>query len=123
MGDIKVTLPQSLVINQPFNRVLWSAGMVSSKSEGHRVIVNNGAKVGSRPGDSGPMSDALSFTPIRPWGAEKTQEFVLNDNLLMLKLGKWKFKAVHIVSDEEFRKQGLTAPGWEPESTEPTESE
>jgi tyrosyl-tRNA synthetase len=123
MGDIKVTLPRSLVINQPFNKVLWSAGMVSSKSEGHRVIVNNGAKVGSRPGDSGPMSDALSFTPIRPWGAEKTQEFVLNDNLLMLKLGKWKFKAVHIVSDEEFRKQGLTAPGWETEPTEPTESE
>ncbi|KAJ5498131.1 Raffinose synthase [Penicillium expansum] len=121
MGDIKVTLPESLVFNQPFNKILWSAGLVSSKSEGHRVIVNNGAKVGSRPGDSGPMSDQLSFTPIRPWDAEKTKEFVLNGNLLMLKLGKWKLKAVHIVTDEEYRAQGLTAPGWETEEIEPTE--
>ncbi|KAJ5333580.1 hypothetical protein MYU51_011589 [Penicillium brevicompactum] len=127
MGDMKVVLPESLVFNQPFNKVLWSAGLVSSKGEGHRVIVNNGAKVGSRPGDSGPMTDALSFTPIRIWAAEKTREFVLNDNLLILKLGKWKFKSVNIVSDEEFRKQGLTAPGWEEmeagttESTESTE--
>ncbi|KAJ5142853.1 Aminoacyl-tRNA synthetase class Ic [Penicillium bovifimosum] len=124
MGDIKVTLPHSLVFGQPFNRILWSAGLVSSKGEGHRVIVNNGAKVGSRPGDSGPMSDQLSFTPIRPWDAEKTKDFVLDGNLLMLKLGKWKFKAVHIVSDDEFRAQGLTAPGWEPaEATEPTGAE
>ncbi|CAG7928923.1 unnamed protein product [Penicillium olsonii] len=126
MGDMKVTLPESLVFNQPFNKVLWSAGLVSSKSEGHRVIVNNGAKVGSRPGDSGPMTDQLSFTPIRIWGAEKTKEFVLNGNLLMLKMGKWKFKSVNIVSDEEFRSQGLTAPGWEelnePEAAETTES-
>ncbi|CAG8228345.1 unnamed protein product [Penicillium salamii] len=127
MGDMKVTLPESLVFNQPFNKVLWSAGLVSSKGEGHRVIVNNGAKVGSRPGDSGPMTDQLSFTPIRIWAAEKTKEFVLNGNLLMLKLGKWKFKSVHIVTDEEFRTQGLTAPGWEelnaPAETETTESE
>ncbi|CAG8027141.1 unnamed protein product [Penicillium olsonii] len=126
MGDMKVTLPESLVFNQPFNKVLWSAGLVSSKGEGHRVIVNNGAKVGSRPGDSGPMTDQLSFTPIRIWGAEKTKEFVLNGNLLMLKMGKWKFKSVNIVSDEEFRSQGLTAPGWEelnePEAAETTES-
>lgn len=128
MGDMKVTLPESLVFNQPFNKVLWSAGLVSSKGEGHRVIVNNGAKVGSRPGDSGPMTDQLSFTPIRIWAAEKTKEFVLNGNLLILKLGKWKFKSVHIVSDEEFRTQGLTAPGWEElnapaEESETTESE
>ncbi|CAG8171462.1 unnamed protein product [Penicillium salamii] len=128
MGDMKVTLPESLVFNQPFNKVLWSAGLVSSKGEGHRVIVNNGAKVGSRPGDSGPMTDQLSFTPIRIWAAEKTKEFVLNGNLLILKLGKWKFKSVHIVSDEEFRTQGLTAPGWEElnapaEESETTETE
>ena len=113
MPNAKVTLPRSLVYNQPFNKILWSAGLVSSKGEGHRVITNNGASVGSRPGDSGPMSDDLAFTPIRPWPAEKTQEFILDDKLLILKLGKWKFKMVDIVSDEEFREKGLTAPGWE----------
>ncbi|KAI9931001.1 hypothetical protein ASPWEDRAFT_47680 [Aspergillus wentii DTO 134E9] len=114
-----VTLPRSLVFNQSFNKVLWSAGLVSSKSEGHRIVSNKGAYVGSRPGDSGPMSDDLAFTPIKTWPAEKTQEFVINDDLILLKLGKWKFKMVKIISDEEFKQLGLTAPGWEsePEST------
>ncbi|KAF7715745.1 Tyrosine--tRNA ligase, mitochondrial [Penicillium ucsense] len=122
MPNARVTLPKSLVHNQSFNKILWSAGLVSSKGEGHRVIVNNGAYVGSRPGDSGPMSDDLAFTPIRPWPAEKTQEYIIGDNLLMLKLGKWKFKMVEIISDEDFRAQGLTAPGWE-EVSQATESE
>lgn len=113
MPNARVTLPRSLVYNQPFNKILWSAGLVASKGEGHRVITNNGASVGSRPGDSGPMSDDLTFTPIRPWTADKTKEFIIGENLLMLKLGKWKFKMVEIIGDEEFREKELTAPGWE----------
>lgn len=115
MGSMKITLPESLVFNQTFNRILWSSGMTASKSEAHRLIVNSGVKVGSRPGDSGPMGDALAFTPIRNWGPDKTKEFILEGNLLFIKMGKWKFKTIHIVSDDEFRKQGLTAPGWEEE--------
>lgn len=112
MPSAQVTLPRSLVYNQTFNKVLWSAGLVSSKSEGHRVVANNGAYVGSRPGDSGPMSDDLAFTPIRNWTADKTEQYILGGDLLILKLGKWKMKIVKIVSDEEFEKLGLTAPGW-----------
>ncbi|KAF7597243.1 tyrosyl-tRNA synthetase [Aspergillus hancockii] len=112
MPSIQVTLPQSLVHNQQFHKILWSAGLVSSKSEGHRIIANNGASVGSRPGDSGPMSDDLAFTPIRTWPAEKTKEFIVDGNTMFLKLGKWKFKTVKIVSDEEYQKLGLDAPGW-----------
>lgn len=113
MPNIRVTLPRSLVVEQPFHKVLYSAGLVSSKSEGHRLIANGGAYVGSRPGDTGSMSDDLSFTPIKTWPAEKNKEYILDDCLLVLKIGKWKFKMVNIVSDEEFDKQGLTAPGWE----------
>lgn len=120
MPNARVILPRSLVYNKTFNKIIWSAGLVSSKGEGHRVILNNGAYVGSRPGDSGPMSDDLSFTPIRPWTADKTKEYIIGENLLMLKLGKWKFKMVEIISDEEFRERGLTAPGWE-ESDDSTE--
>lgn len=113
MPSVNVTLPRSLVYNQPFHKVLWSAGLVTSKSEGHRIIANKGAYVGSRPDDTGEMPDDLQFTPIKTWPAEKTQEFVIEGNVLMLKLGKWKFKMVRIVSDEEFKEKGLTAPGWE----------
>lgn len=109
----RITLPRSLVYNQPLNRVLWSAGLVSSKSEGQRIIANKGAYVGSRAGDTGEMCDDLSFTPIKTWPAEKTQEFIIGGDLLILKLGKWKFKMVQIISDEEFRERGLTARGWQ----------
>lgn len=111
MAGSKVILPRSLVYNQPFNKILWSAGLVSSKSEGHRVIVNNGARVGHRAG-GGTMSDDLSFTPIKTWTVDRTEEFIVEGNLLMLRMGKWKFKTVHIISDKEFRERGLSAPGW-----------
>lgn len=113
MPSLWVALPRSLVYNQPFNKVLWSAGLVNSKSEGHRIIANGGAYVGSRPDATGEMPDELQFTPIKPWPAEKTNEFIINGDLLILKFGKWKFKMVKIMSDEEFKEKGLTAPGWE----------
>lgn len=112
MPSIQVTLPRSLVYDQPFNRILWSAGLVASKSEGARLIANQGAYVGSRPGESGPMSDDLAFTPIKTWKADRTAEFILDGHILFLKLGKWKFKTVNIVSDEEFEQSGQSAPGW-----------
>lgn len=118
MPSARVTLPRSLIYDQPFSKILWYAGMVASKSEGQRIISNNGAYVGSRAGDTGPMSDDLSFTPIRTWPAAKTKEYVLDGCLLILKLGKWKLKMVNIVGDEEFQASGLTAPGWTPKQEE-----
>ncbi|GAB1204379.1 hypothetical protein APSETT445_003032 [Aspergillus pseudonomiae] len=119
MPSIQVTLPESLVYGQNFHKILWSAGLVASKGEGHRIVTNKGAYVGSRPGNSGPMSDDLAFTPILTWPAEKTKDFIVDGNILFLKLGKWKFKTVKIVSDEEFKRLGLTAPGWESDESTP----
>lgn len=113
MPSIRVKLPRSLVLEQPFNKVLRAAGLVASNSEGHRLIVNRGASIGSRPGDSGPMSDALEFTPLNIWSPEKNRDYVIDDKLVIFKVGKWKFKLVELVDDEEFDRQGLTAPGWE----------
>nr|2KTL_A Chain A, Tyrosyl-tRNA synthetase [Aspergillus nidulans FGSC A4] len=118
MPSARVTLPKSLVYDKTFSKVLWSAGLVASKSEGQRIINNNGAYVGSRPGvkknePGGGMPDDLTFTPIKTWNASKTQEFIIDGDLLILKLGKWKMKLVSIVSDEKFKELGLTAPGWD----------
>ncbi|KAL4922499.1 hypothetical protein BDW62DRAFT_172648 [Aspergillus aurantiobrunneus] len=118
MPSVRVTLPKSLVYGQPFFKILWYAGLVSSKSEGHRIVQNKGASVGSRPGlmkhqTGGDMLDALSFTPIKTWLPEKTEEFILDDNIMILKLGKWKLKVVTIISDDQFEELGLKAPGWD----------
>lgn len=112
MESNRVVLPRSLVLKQPLNRVLYNAGLVSSKSEGHRLITNKGVSIGSRPGESGPMSDALAFTPIKIWTPEKTSEFLIGGNLLIIKIGKWKLKLIEIIDDAEFEEKGLDAPGW-----------
>ena len=106
------TLPRSLVYKQPFSRVLYAAGLVSSRSEGHRLISKGGAYVGSRPSNAGPIKNQLDYTPIQNWSADETEKFVIGDDLLLLRVGKWKVKIAKIVSDEEFEYRGLTAPGW-----------
>ncbi|KAL4899777.1 hypothetical protein BDW74DRAFT_183422 [Aspergillus multicolor] len=118
MPSTRITLPESLVHGKTFSKILWSAGLVASKSEGQRIINNMGAYVGSRPGiknslKGGDMPDDLTFTPIRSWVAEKTPEFIIGGDLLILKLGKWKMKLITIISDEKFKELGLTAPGWD----------
>jgi tyrosyl-tRNA synthetase len=113
MESNRVTLPRSLVLEQPLNKVLYNAGLVSSNSEGHRLIVGHGVTIGSRPGESGPMSDSLEFTPIRTWLPDKTPEFLIDGKLLIVKIGKWKLKLIEIVDDAEFEEKGLDAPGWQ----------
>ena len=108
--SIRMTLPQSLVYNQSFNKVLLHAGMVSSKSEGHRLLTNGGAYVAS------PSGERTTFVPIgNDWSSEETEKYVV-DGLLVLRIGKWKFKVIDVVSDEEFDKMaggGQLPAGWE----------
>jgi tyrosyl-tRNA synthetase len=118
MPSPHVTLPRSLVVGQPFHKIIWSAGMVSSKAEGHRLIANKGASVGSKSG-SGTMDDGLSYMPLNIWPGQETDKFIIDDALLILRVGKWKVKIVKIISDEEFEDRGLNAPGWKEADPEP----
>ena len=110
----KMTLPRSLVVNQPISRVLYAAKLVSSRSEGHRVVVERGAYVGSLPGQKGGMGDKLEFDRIVNWQPSETEKFIIDGSLLILRVGKWNVRLITIVSDEEFEKLGVEAPpGWE----------
>ena len=113
MGPTRMKLPASLILDQPLSKILWSAGLVSSRSEGQRLINNRGAHIGSTSDRTGrDMGDGLSFAPITSWKPHETARFIIDGNLLILRVGKWKVKIIDIVSDEEFEKAGLTAPGW-----------
>jgi len=113
--SMHITLPRSLVTDQPIARVLYSAGLVASRSEGHRLCAQQGAYVGSKPSAVGPMSDALEFSACKNWKPEDTNQFIIDEKLLILRVGKWKVKIVKIVDDEAFEAQGLTCPGWKEE--------
>lgn len=108
-------LPKSLVYNQPMARLLYHAGLASSKSDGHRLAVRQNAYIASRPGQIKPMGDQLEFTPTLTWDPSQTEKFVIDGDTIILRVGKWKVKIIKIVSDEEFKRRGLTAPGWEEE--------
>ena len=112
-------LPKSLVYGQPIARVLYSAGLVASKSEGHRLAAKRGAYIGSRPSATGTMSDHLDFSPCMNWNPKDTSKYIIGDDLLILRVGKWKVKMIKIISDEEFEEKGLTAPGWKEEDDQP----
>ncbi|KAL8820554.1 MAG: hypothetical protein Q9191_007490, partial [Dirinaria sp. TL-2023a] len=107
---LNITLPRSLVYSQPIARILYAAGLVASRSEGHRLCAQQGAYIGSR-ASGDPMDDSLNFTPCKNWNPEDTNRFIIDDGLLILRVGKWKIKLVRIVSDEEFEKKGLSCPG------------
>ena len=120
MGPTRMKLPRSLVLDQPLSKILWSAGLVSSRSEGQRLINNRGAHIGSTSDRTGgDMGDGLSFAPITSWKPSETSRFIIDGNLLILRVGKWKVKIIDIISDEEYEKTGLTVPGWkEPDGAE-----
>ena len=112
MGAMRMKLPESLVRMQPMSKILWSAGLTASRSEAQRLINNGGAHIGSQSDRTGRMGDALSFAPITTWKPEDTERYVIDGNLLILRVGKWKIKIIDIVSDDVFKSMGLSCPGW-----------
>ena len=107
---------------QPLSRILWSAGLVASKSEGNRLIINGGVYIGGKAHGKQQMGDELSYTAADTKKArwEELEKYIVRGDeeegggdLLILRTGKWRVKIVRVVSDEEFRERGLKAPGWE----------
>ena len=108
-----VVLSRSLVFNQQIGRVLHAAGVVSSRSEGHRLIAKKGAYIGSLPGKQHTnMGNNIDFTPVGNWTNEYINRFIIDDQLLVVRAGKWRVKIITIISDAEFERRGLDAPGW-----------
>lgn len=111
-------LPKSLIYNQPIDRVLYHAGLVTSRSEGNRMVSKKGAYLGARPGGTGTMGEQVDFSPAAHWNGKETEKYIIGGDTLIIRVGKWKVKVIKIISDEEFEKQGLSAPGWKEDKPE-----
>ena len=112
----QTTLPRSLIKDQPLSRILHSAGLVASRSEGQRLINAGGVYIGAQSSGKGEMNDSVSYIPARDSSADFVAKYIIDDNLLILRTGKWKVKIVSILGDQEFKAERLTCPGWDPES-------
>ncbi|KAL8965593.1 MAG: hypothetical protein Q9183_003768 [Haloplaca sp. 2 TL-2023] len=68
------------------------------------------------------MGNNIDFTPVGNWTNEYINRFIIDDQLLVVRAGKWRVKMITIISDAEFDRRGLDAPGWE-ESKESQQNE
>lgn len=118
-----IVLPASLIRNQSIAKVLYSAGLVTSRSEGHRLCQNQGAYIGRQSSGHKTMSDEVDFIPAKIADPQLTWSHLIRDyeftdamekegeeGLLVLRSGKWKIRMIRVVSNEKFEKMGLPDP-------------
>lgn len=105
-------LPRSVIIGKPLSQVLWSAGLAATKSEAQKLINNKGAYIGGKSAAEGPMADSLTYSPIRSSAWDWWKDLIIDDNLLILRTGKWRVKIIKIVPDADFTAKGMTCPGF-----------
>ncbi|KAI9662682.1 MAG: tyrosyl-tRNA synthetase [Alyxoria varia] len=121
----QIILPRSLVVDQPISRILYSAGFVTSRSEGHRLVESKGVYYGSRAGSKDPLPDQVTFTHASNQNQYKIHNAIIRDNadgtmdregeegILILRAGKWRVRVLRLVSDAKFEEMGLPdPPGW-----------
>lgn len=109
-----VTLPATLLQPGSFPRVLYAAGLVSSASEGHRLIKSKGAYVVLPNSGTVENPNGLAWKPI-PESVSETDpnHYLIDWEALVIRSGKSKIQVVRIVPEERFEAEGLSFPGWE----------
>ena len=93
-------LPASLVYDQPISRIIFHAGLVASRGEGQRLVDNAGVYIGSRSGQFEKMSDQVEFSRVKNWAGKETNNFILDGDTLIIRIGKLKLRIIKIISDE-----------------------
>lgn len=111
----RAVLPSSLVLDTPFSRILYHAGIVASKSEGARMIAKGGVYIATAATSSTTGTDEvkndLHFVQLKNQKPEEVRQYVM-DGTLVFRLGKWKVRVVKVVEDASFNREDLDAPGW-----------
>lgn len=112
-GDSVVTLPATMLQPGSFPRVLYAAGLASSKSEAHRLIAKKGAYVVVPNSSSTEAPSVLQWITIEPSATANPSHFLVDWEALVLRSGKSKIQICRVIPEEQFIAEGLTCPGWE----------
>ena len=109
-----MTLPRTLLHPGSFPRVLHAAGLVSSRSEGRRLILSKGAYIVLPNSGSIENSHGLKWEQIPdPVSALDPSHYLIDDEALVIRSGKSKIQICRIISERQFEDEGLSCPGWE----------
>jgi tyrosyl-tRNA synthetase len=102
-----------LIKGKSIARILYAAGLASSVSDAHRLVIQQGAYVAASPGPDKQrlMPGRLDWTAVKAWFPEDTQKFLIDDKTLILRKGRRNVRIVEMVSDEEWKASGREYPG------------
>ncbi|GAB7338443.1 hypothetical protein MBLNU457_4730t2 [Dothideomycetes sp. NU457] len=89
-----IHLPREAVYGRKIAQILASAGIAGSRMDGQRSINNGGVYVGVQP--SSAKSNELEFVKIRKYEPDTGDKYLINDKMLVLRLGKWKVRVIKI---------------------------
>lgn len=76
------------------DHVLQQAGLVKSRGEGRRLVASGGVYVASRPY----TGDQVEFRAVSSPEAV-VDGYLLDDRLLVVRMGKWKVKVIEVVDN------------------------
>jgi tyrosyl-tRNA synthetase len=110
---INIQLPKSIFETLSISRIVFAAGLVSSANEAHRLIKNDGIRIGGMVAKGGTLANDgfVTWSKVSLWTTEDTSKWIIDGNLLMLRKGKNNVRVIEIVPDEEYSASGQTYPG------------
>lgn len=111
--QVNVKLPRHVVFQKSIGRLLYAAGITSSASDGHRLVANEGAYIGtlSHKMIEQTNSGYISWGKITSWKPEDTRKFLVHDDLLFFRKGKQNIRIVQVIPDDQYAVSGEEYPG------------
>ncbi|TVY71545.1 Mitochondrial tyrosine--tRNA ligase [Lachnellula suecica] len=109
-----IQLPESLIKSMSIGRILFASGLAASAAEGHRIATQQAVFIGGmedRKNTKQMLDGSVHWTRVKTWSVDKTQEYLVGGDLLMLRRGKHAIRIIQVVPDEEFDASGKSYPG------------
>jgi tyrosyl-tRNA synthetase len=109
----QMKLPRTLIETASIGKIVFASGLAESASEGHRLAMKQAVYIGGAPTQHKAAMDdgAVSFAPVKLWKPEETKQYIIGENLLILRRGKHNIRTIEIVDDEVYAQSGLEYPG------------
>lgn len=109
---VNIKLPESLMYQKMFGRIVHAVGFSSTLSEGRRLLQSSGVYIGTMP-DRSISADHGHVTWSKAKDSESShlKKYLVCGDMIMLRKGKHNIRIIQIVSDEEYVKEDLNYPG------------
>ena len=106
-----IQLPRSVIDLSPA-KLLHACGLATSTTDGHRLVLKQGAYVAAQPGkETGLVPGNLDWTPMKLWFPGESSKFVIDDKILILRKGKHNVRIIELVDEETWKASGKVYPG------------